>query len=69
MKTLYLNLNEDPIKIHFEKVLNFKKIKINKLILLLNYKNFNEKAYIKTGSSRQDFEIGYYSLEEIQKEF
>ena len=51
MKTLYLNINENTI-VPFEKSQKFHKIKINKLIIFLDYKNLKEKAHIKTGTSR-----------------
>ena len=45
------------------------KIKINKAVLSLNYKNITEKAHAKTASSRVDFAPGFWSFNELVKSF
>ena len=68
-KSLYLNINQET-QVNFEKTEKFNRTKINDLILLWDYKNFKEKAHIKTSSTkRENFESGYYNFEDIQKKF
>ena len=70
MKTLYFTISSDKTtKVVFEKPMEIKRIKINKAVLSLNYKNLTENAHIKTGSSRVDFTPGFWSLKDIQKSF
>ena len=44
-------------------------MKINKVVLSLNYKNLTEKAHVKKNSARVDFEPGFWSFKELQKSF
>ena len=68
MKNLYLTINsEKPTIVVFEKPMEIKKLKINKAILSLNYFNIRERAFVKTASSRRDFEPGFWTFKEIVK--
>ena len=68
MKTLYLTINSDkPTKVVFEKPMAIKGLKINKAILSLNYFNVKERGFVKTASARRDFDPGFWTFKEIQK--
>ena len=70
MRTLYRTVVSDKeTKIAFEKPMRINKIKINKAVLSLNYKNLTEKAHIKTIGARVDFRPGFLSFKELQKSF
>ena len=45
------------------------KIKINKAVLSLNYKNLTENAHVKTASNRVDFTPGFWTFKELKKSF
>ena len=45
------------------------KIKINKAVLTLNYKNITENGFVKTASSKVDFTPGFWSFKELYKSF
>ena len=49
-------------KVVFEKPMEIRKIKINKVILSLNYFNITETAHVKTASDRRDFEPGFWTF-------
>ena len=68
MRTLYLTV-KDKTTVVFEKGISINFIKINKAIFSLNYKNLNEKAHIKSGSSKVEFEPGFLTFKELQKGF
>ena len=67
MRTLYLTISSNTTKVVFEKPNAINKIKVNKAILSLKYKNITEKGHVKTASSRVDFNPGFWSFKEIQK--
>ena len=70
MKTLYLTVKSGtPTKVVFEKPMRIFKIKINKAVLTLNYKNILEKAHVKSASSRVDFTPGFWTFKELNKSF
>ena len=70
MKTLYLTVKSGtPTKVVFEKPIRIFKIKINKAVLTLNYKNITENAFVKTASSKVDFTPGFWSFKELNKSF
>ena len=69
MRTWYLTVSHKPTKVIFEKPIRVNGIKINKAVLFLNYKNLTEKAHIKTGSSKVEFNPGFLSFKELQKGF
>ena len=70
MKTLYLTIKPNILKtVKLEKPQHFRKIKINKVVLSLNYQNITEKAHVKTATDRRDFLPGLWSFKEIQKKF
>ena len=70
MKTLYLTVKSGtPTKVVFEKPMRIFKIKINKAVLTLNYKNLTENAHVKSASSRVDFTPGFWSFKELNKSF
>ena len=55
MRTLYLTVKSGtPTKVVFEKPMSINRIKINKAVLSLNYKNLTENAHVKTATSRVD---------------
>ena len=67
---MYLTIRSDKTtKVVFEKPMEIRKIKINKAVLSLDYKNLLENAHIKTSSSRVDFSPGFWSFKDIQKSF
>ena len=45
------------------------RIKINKAILSLNYKNLTENAHVKTATNRVDFTPGFWTFKELKKKF
>ena len=45
------------------------KIKINKAVLSLNYKNLTENAHVKTATNRIDFTLGFWTFKELKKSF
>ena len=56
MRTLYLTIGSDNItKVIFETPMEIRKIKINKAVLSLNYKNLTENGQVKTATNRVDF--------------
>ena len=68
MKTLYLTIKPEILTtIKLEKPEHFRKIKINKVVLSLDYKNSIEKAHVKTATDRQDLLPGFWSFKELQK--
>ena len=70
MKTLYLTIKPEILTtVRFEKPQYFCKIKINKVVLSLNYFNISEKAHVKTATDRRDFSPGFWNFKEIQKKF
>ena len=70
MRTLYLTVKSGtPTKVVFEKPIRIFKIKINKAVLSLNYKNLTENADVKTASSRVDFTPGFWTFKELKKSF
>ena len=70
MKTIYLTIKSGVLTTaKFEKPKRFEKMKINKVVLTLNYKNITEKAHVKSTSSRVDFPPGFWSFKELQKSF
>ena len=70
MKILYLTVSSDKsTKVVFEKPMVIFKIKINKGILTLNYKNIVEKAHVKASSGKREFHPGFWSVKEIAKKF
>ena len=70
MKTLYLTVKSGtPTKVVFEKAISISRIKINKAVLTLNYKNLTENAHVKTASSKVDFTPGFWSFKELNKSF
>ena len=70
MKTLYLTVKSGtPTKVVFEKPLKILRIKINKAVLTLNYKNLTENAHVKTSSSKVDFTPGFWSFKQLNKSF
>ena len=70
MKTLYLTIKPEILTtVKFGKPQSFRKIKINKVVLSLNYFNISEKADVKTANSRVDFPPGFWTFKEIQKGF
>ena len=56
-------------KVVFEKAISISRIKINKAVLTLNYKNITENAHAKTSSSKVDFTPGFWSFKELNKSF
>ena len=70
MRILYLTISSDKTpKVIFEKPMEICKIKINKAVLSLNYKNLTENANIKTATNRVDFTPGFWSFKELKKSF
>ena len=70
MRTLYLTVSSDKTtKVIFEKLMAINKIKINKAVLSLNYKNLTENAHIKTATNRVDFTPAFWSFKELKKSF
>ena len=70
MKTLYLTVKSGtPTKVVFEKPIRIFKIKINKAVLTLNYKNILEKAHVKSATSKIEFTPGYWTFKELNKSF
>ena len=69
MRTLYLTVSDKPTRVIFEKSIHINGIKINKAIMSLNYKNITEKAHIKSGSSKVEYEPGFLTFKELQKGF
>ena len=70
MITLYLTIGSDKTtKVIFEKPMEIRKIKINKAVLSLNYKNLTENAHVKTATNRVDFTPGFWSFKELKKSF
>ena len=68
MKTLYLTIKPEILTtVRFEKPQHFRKIKINKVGLSLNYFNISEKAHVKTATDRRDFLPSFWSFKEIEK--
>ena len=68
MKTLYLTVKSGaPTKVVFEKPIRIFRIKINKAVLTLNYKNLTEKAHVKSASSKVEFTPGFWTFREINK--
>ena len=68
MKTLYLTVKSGtPTRVVFEKPMRILKIKINKAVMTVNYKNLTEKAHVKTASSHVDFTPEYWSFKELNK--
>ena len=60
MRTLYLTVSSGtPTKVIFEKPISINKIKINKAVLSLNYKNLTGNAHAKTATNRVDFTPGF----------
>ena len=69
-RTLYLTVKSGtPTKVVFEKPVPIGKIKINKAVLTLNYKNLTENAHVKTSSNRVDFTPGFWTFKELKKSF
>ena len=67
---LYLTIKPTILNtVKLEKPQHFRKIKINKVVLSLNYQNITEKVCIKTATDRRDFSSGFWSFKEIQKKF
>ena len=72
MRTLYLTISSDkPTKVIFEKpiAMSINKIKIDKAVLSLNYKNLTENAHVKTATNRVDFTPGFWSFKELKRSF
>ena len=70
MRTLYLTVKSGtPTKVVFEKPIRIFKIKINKAVLTLNYKNITEKAHVKSASSKVEFTPGFWTFKEINQSF
>ena len=70
MKTLYLSVKSGtPTKVVFEKPIRILKIKINKAVLTLSYKNLAEKAHVKSASSKVEFTPGFWTFKELKKKF
>ena len=68
MITLYLTVSSGtPTKVIFEKPIAINKIKINKAVLSLNYKNLTENAHVKTATNRVDFSHGFWSFKELKE--
>ena len=49
--------------------MSINKIKINKSVLSLNYKNLTENAHVKTATNRVDFSPGFWTFKELKKRF
>ena len=70
MRTLYLTVKSGtPTKVVFEKPIRIHRIKINKAVLTLNYKNITENAHVETASSQVHFTPGFWTFKELKKSF
>ena len=70
MRTLYRTIKSGTAtRVVFEKPMAINRMKINKAVLSLNYKNLTENAHVKTASSRVDFTPGFWTFKELKKSF
>ena len=70
MKTLYLTIKPEILTtVKLEKPQFIRKMKINKVVLNLNYQNITEKTHVKTATDRRDFAPGFLRFKELQRKF